>query len=393
MKILHFTTSLDCNAGGTVRALIDLANSLTAIGHTVVVVTADSSPTPPEWLGGGAHPTVIHAGQLRLFGLVFSRPARRLLAREIRGADVVHTHGAWSYANILVCRMAARLGKPYVISLHGMLDAWPMSQKRGKKRLFLALVGTRWLAGASRIHLAAQLEFEQSRRWFPESLGLVIPNLLDMKPFRRLPDAGSVAPMLARLNAARPRVLFLSRLHPKKGLEVLLRAAALLKSRDKPVSVVVAGDGPPEYVAALKTLAKKLGLGDDEVIFLGSVTGEPKLALFRGCDVFALPTHHENFGYVLVEALACGLCAITTRAVAIASELHATGATVIAEATPDEFADAIEELLSDRAALRVRAEAGRLQAFRWFDGEQIIRRYEQMYSGCVGAADARSRSE
>jgi glycosyltransferase involved in cell wall biosynthesis len=289
----------------------------------------------------------------------------------------------------LVCRLAAKLGKPYIITPHGMLDDWPMSQKGIKKRLYLTFIGGKWLSGASQIHVAARLELEQSRRWYPENLGVVIPNLLDMAPFRNLPESEIIEPFLQRLDPTRARVLFLSRLHPKKGLDTLLRAAAILKSRNRPVNLIVAGEGTREYGAALSNLARELSLRDDEVIFLGEITGDLKLALFRSCNVFALPTHHENFGYVLVEALACGLCLVTTPGVAIASELCASGAAVLADATPERFADKIGDLLMDRTALRARGEAGRRHALELFDGRRIIRQYEEMYA--KSAAEPRPR--
>jgi glycosyltransferase involved in cell wall biosynthesis len=384
VNVLHFITSLDLNAGGTVRALSDLANGLAAIGHTVSILAVGSSTTSRRWVENTDSVKVQFVGEPVFFGLSIPPDARNILVGEMRSADVVHVHGVWEYPNILVCRLAARLQKPFVVSSHGMLDDWPMRQNRLRKRIFLALLGNRWLSAASRIHVTAQLELEQSRKWFPPRLGVVIPNLLDIATFRCLPDAQIIEPYLRRLSPKRARILFLSRLHPKKGLEILLRASALLKSRGTPVSIIVAGEGNADYCRALSNLARELALGDDEVVFLGSVTGDLKLALYRSCDVFALPTHHENFGYVLIEALACGLCLVTTRAVAIATELHSTGAAVLADATPEGFAAAIDTLLVDRDSLRAKGELGRRCAFAWFDGQQIIRQYEQMYLQCVG---------
>ena len=384
MKILHFVESLDATFGGPVRAIVDLAAALVEIGHTVTIVTTDSSSGPAEWSDAGDRPKVLSIGKPGLFGLALSPSAREALSKEMQSADVVHAHGVWCYASILVCRLAARFRKPFVISPHGMLDEWPMRQKSLKKRVYLALVGSRWLSGASQVHLAASLEFEQARRWFPGDLGIVVPNLLDTAPFQSLPEGGIIEPALRQLDPRRGRVLFLSRLHPKKGLEILLRASALLKARQRPVSIIVAGEGASDYVAALADLARELGLEDDELIFLGAVAGDRKLALFRSCDVFALPTHHENFGYVLVEALACGLCVVTTRAVAIASELQSTGAAVLAEATPEQFAEAIDHLMADRNASRARGEMGRQRTLEWLDAGRIIRQYERMYSRCAG---------
>jgi glycosyltransferase involved in cell wall biosynthesis len=383
MNILHFIPSVDPRVGGPMRATVDLAKALAAKGHAVTIATTDQPSTTLECHGDKEALKLLCLGKLDFFGQVLSKRSLARIEREILRTDVVHTHGPWEYANVQVCRLAARLHKPYVVSLHGMLDDWPMRQRRLKKRLFLALLGNRHLCQAARIHLSTQLEFEQSRRWFRQERAIVIPDYLDLDAFRVLPEPALIEASLKPLNENTSKVLFLSRLHPKKGLEILIRAAAILKARGRPISLIIAGDGTQKYVAALKTLAQVLDIRSTEILFLGTVTGASKLALFCSCDVFALPTYHENFGFVLVESLASGLPLVTTSVVALSLELSSSGAAIVTEATPRHFADAIDSLLTDPKALRVKRELGRRWVFEFFDPQDILSRYENMYRACA----------
>jgi glycosyltransferase involved in cell wall biosynthesis len=258
-----------------------------------------------------------------------------------------------------------------------------MCQSRLKKRIFYALVGKQALSAASSVHLATRAEFEQSKKWFPPERGVVIPNVLDLTPFRSLPSPSEIQDRLCTLPKSAFKVLFLSRLHPIKGLEVVLRAANILKHRGREVALVVAGDGDPGYFQSVRALATELNLGSHEILFLGSVTGRLKLALFQSCNVFALPTQHENFGYVLVEALACGLPVITTKASGLSVEIASSGVGQVADATPEGFADAIEVMLDNRATLELVGKTARPWAFDYLDSRQVIARYVQMYSDSV----------
>lgn len=380
MRVLQFLPTVRAEVGGPARAVVDLCAALAQRGHTVTLATTDGADAPQHWRQGGPGlPTLVEVPRPTLPTGVYTRSGMAPLRELINRHDLVHVHGAWQYMNIQVCKSATAAGKPYFISVRGMLDDWCMAQRGFKKRTYLSLAGRRWLEGAARVHLTAQAELDQARKWFPRGRGVVIPNLLDLAPFEKLPGPDAARAKFAALKEARPAVLFLSRIHEKKGLEVLLRAAALLKRQEQPISLIIAGSGDPSYVESVKRLATELGLGPTEASFVGLVTGDLKLSLYQACDLFALATSQENFGFVFVEALACAAPVITTRGVDIWPELEESGGAVIADATPDAFAGAIGELLARRADLPQMGERGRQWVFRALDPQRVIERFEALY--------------
>lgn len=260
-----------------------------------------------------------------------------------------------------------------------MLDHWSVAQKAWKKHAYLQTCGRPWLANAATIHLTAEAELEQSSRWFPRQLGTVIPNLLDLSPFRSLPDPRSLDEKFFTALGTKPRLLFLSRIHEKKGLDILIRACGLLKRRGHAVSLAVAGDGEPGYVAQLKALAQAEHLGPQDIAFLGMVTGQDKLALYQACDLFAMPTQQENFGFVFVEALSCGLPVLTTADIDLWREFASSEAAIIVERSAEAFAAAIVDLLSTPARLTQMRAKGRAWAMEAFDPDKTLAMFERMY--------------
>ena len=402
MKIVHFIKWLRLRDGGTVRAVIDLCEGLARRGHDVVAASADDDDLPPSWKGPPIPGTPrslrldLRDLALELKGrpvseavrdtpLQFLTSASMHAARDVlRGSDVLHVHGMWATANHQMIRAARDLGVRHVISPHGMLDDWSMSQGRLKKRLHLAIASGRSLATAHAIHCTAQAELDQAARWFPRPKGVVIPLLFDTAPLLRLPGPDPARATFPWLAADRPTVLFLSRVNVKKGPEHLIRAlAAAAKDATPPWQLAIAGPAdPPGYDASLRDLARTLGI-EAHVHFTGMVQGDLKWSLYQACTLFALPTSQENFGYVLLEALACAKPVITTTGVDIWPELESSAAARIIKTPPGDLpralADTIASLLADPAAVERMAASGRPWALSFLDRDRILDAFEAMY--------------
>ncbi len=277
------------------------------------------------------------------------------------------------------------MGVPYVVSLHGMLDDWSMAQGGNKKRAFLSLGGRYMLEHASRVHCTAQAEVDQSKKWFPEGTEIIIPYLMDLEPYRDLPGPELARQKFAALSSdGVPTVLFLSRLHYKKGPEFLIKAAALLKQRAVPTKVAFAGTGDAAYIDSLKVMAKELGV-ENRVHFLGMVVGREKLSLYQSADLFVLPTSQENFGLVLIEALACGTPIVTTKGVDIWRDVEASGSGMICDQAPQVLADTISTILSNDSLRMGMAAKARPWVFSEFDEGSLLRRFEALYDDAAGA--------
>jgi glycosyltransferase involved in cell wall biosynthesis len=376
MRILHFIPSLHSSFGGPARAVIDLCGALALQGHEVTLLTSDAGQAAQSWRNVGPRaPNIVLLPPAFLPGYTYLGDVRRTFRSLVRHHDLVHVHGIWELANIQICTIARQHSVPYVVSVHGMLGRWPMAQRALKKRMYLQAFGKKWLRGASRIHLTAQGEFEAAARFFPKALGRVVPLLIDLESYCQLPGPDQAEALLNQ-QAGRPRILFLSRLHPVKSLETLLEAARLLSGRGRSISIVVAGDGDPSYVARLKAAARDL----PHVIFLGMVTGDLKLSLYQACDMFVLPSRHENFGVVFIEALGCGLPVITTNTVGLSAELESSGAVMLVDRTPEQFAAAIENLLADGSRSVQMGARGREWVFETFDPAASVGRFESLYA-------------
>jgi len=310
VRILHAIPGL-AKAAGTSVYCAELAGHLACAGVETVIALPDvpgddRCPTPAAVAVGRFDPT--------------SPPP-----------DLVHVHGLWHPFLHRVAAWAAAGGVPVLVSPQGMLTPWSLAQKRLKKRLALAAYQHHDLATAAAIHATAQSEVDDVRR-----LGLRQP--IVVAPFGiAIPDAASAPPRWSAAAGGRRVALFVSRIHPKKGLVNLLEAWARLRAEHvagaecgtsrPPWCLVIAGPDEAGHKAELLALAAARGLAveerppattgplatDADIVFTGPVFDAQKTALYQRSDLFVLPTHSENFGVVVLEALACGLPVLTTK--------------------------------------------------------------------------------
>lgn len=232
--------------------------------------------------------------------------ALRSLDIEVTGADdsadVVHFHGLWQPTH---ARISRKLGKPFIVSPHGMLEPWAWRHKWWKKWPYFLLSERHHLRRSRCLLATAPGEERRLREMVPGQRVATLP----------LGFTGDVRPDFA---AARARLgwaanetvlLFLSRLHEKKGLDLLLRALATLDAPDS-TRLVIVGGGERGYIASLRSLAARLRL--PRVDWVGEVWGEARWPYFQGADLFCLPSHSENFGLAVLEACQVGTPALTT---------------------------------------------------------------------------------
>jgi len=272
----------------------------------------------------------------------FSWPLTRWLWANAAAYDVIHVHALFSYATIPGCRAAAHVPVPYVVRPLGTLSGWSLARRRWKKRPYYALLERSHLQMAAAIHVTSEAEAEDVARLGYADRTRVIPLGVDVSEVPRARRAASAAPV---------RLLFLSRLHEKKNVPLLLRALAVAVSSGQLVELTVAGDGDAEYRTQLVSLVEQLGL-QRCVRFVGHVEGDEKRRLLSQADCFILPSAHENFGLAVAEALAARLPVIVTPGVALSREVARAGAGLVTEATDEAVASAIVWVREHPAALR-----------------------------------------
>jgi glycosyltransferase involved in cell wall biosynthesis len=368
--------------GGVVRSILDWCTVLAARGNDVTLVT-DESPhdIPSDWNGQYGKPKVVRIPPAYRPNSFVPPQSVRLWRNLLAGGAVAHLHCPWTASNLQMSRVARRLGVPYIVSIHGMLDDWSMSQRGWKKRLFLALGGRRYLRAADRLHYTAAAERQQAERWVPGAAAAVLPCMVDLAPFQSLPGRQPALAAFPALAGDDPKLLFLSRLHEKKGVHLLIDAAALLRQTGQRFKLLIAGAGSADYESQLRRQTQRLRL-EDVVSFLGMVKGVEKISLYQAADLFVLPTQQENFGLVLIEALAAGTPVLTTRGTDIWQEIAAAGGTII-DNTPTAISSALGSLLDDRASLAAQGQRGRQWVLKNLDSDKLASDYESLYAQVV----------
>jgi glycosyltransferase involved in cell wall biosynthesis len=290
-----------------------------------------------------------------------------------RGAGVVHYHGLWQPAYRRLAQSCRERGVPYVASPHGMLEPWAWRHKRWKKWPYFHLVEKRWLRGAGAILATAAQEAERLRGFFPGQRIDTLP--LGLTGTAR-PDYAAARQTLG-WEASERILLFLSRIHVKKGLNLLLEALRGM-TLPEPARLVIVGDGEAGYVSELKRFAQQHAAALPRVDWVGAVWGDERWKYFQGADLFCLPTHSENFGLAVLEACQVGTPALTTVETPWAEELRGGRGFIC---TPDVAAVRVELGRFFSAPPQTVEERSHLAEWAWnrFHWDTLGERYETLY--------------
>lgn len=384
LKVLHVTVSMSAEIGGPSSVCAGLTGALADRGHLVSIATLEEPGQTPLPL----HPAVqIHrfprSGSSRY---AVSRSLSNWLGGNISGFDIVHLHSLWQFPTFAAARACWAAGKPYVTALHGMLDTYSVAQHSAwLKRAYWAFRERRIQARAAGIHCLNQAEIRKAVPWIQGMPKFVLPNGIDQAQLDALPARGLFRAAHAEL-ADRPLVLFLSRLHPKKGLDRLIPAWKALAARIPAARLLIAGTGEKEYVDSLARLARTHQLGD-AVVFLGQLTGMPKWQALVDADVFVLPSHQEGFSMAVTEALAAGVPPVVTEECNFDELMPADSAAgagagagvIIKGGDMGAFVGAVGDLLENPERRRSLAMSGQGMVARQFTWQKLAAQLEGVY--------------
>jgi len=383
VKVLHVIPSLGPARGGPSHALPVLAEELVRQGvHVDMCATDDNADArlrvplcQPITVNGVT--IWFFPRQTRFYA--FSAPLTAWLTRHIAQYDLVHIHALFSYATLPAAVVAARRGVPYIVRPLGTLNRYGMRHRRPHlKRASFRLVESRILSGAAALHFTSEDERQQAREIGVDGPSAVIPPGVDVSQFDHLPPAQLFLDAYPRLSGRRI-VLFLSRLDPKKGLDVLLPAFGMLRMRYPTAALVLAGSGDVTFEANLRRQAERLDL-TDHIAFVGFLDGSAKRAAFSAASAFVLPSYSENFGIACAEALAAGLPVVISRHVGVAPDVERYGAGLVVEAQEDSVCEALAHLLEDPVAHALMALRARALAFEQYSLQSTVWRLRELYS-------------
>ena len=312
MRLLHVVSTLNPAAGGIVSALRALNRALEEAGHGVHTVCLDEPDDP--WLAGrGESVTALGAGRS---SWQYHAGLKSFLLDRAASTDAWIVHGLWQYLGFATRSASRRAGTPYFVFPHGMLDPWfnrTYPKKHLKKWLYWPWGEYRVLRDAAAVLFTCEEEKLRARESFPQ-LYRVRERVAGLGLRAENRNATALAERFRNTRAelkGKRILLFLGRLHPKKGLDLLIRAFGEVRSQAPDWRLVIGGsvsgtDVGPDDLAILRDLADRL-CPPHSVIFCGLLEGEDKWGALCAADAFVLPSHQENFGMAVVEALSCSV--------------------------------------------------------------------------------------
>lgn len=389
MRILHAVASLAPRHGGPTEAALGMVRALRKEGVDARILSTNDDvggalEVPLEqWTEHEGVPCYfvprIRARQHTLVGFTWSPRYPAWLREHGREFDFIHVHTVFSHPANSAMRIAHELGIPSCVRPLGQLCRWSMQQRGWVKRLQLALMTRRNIDRTRFIHCTSRMEAEETGELGFTSPCQVLPHGIDLPP--TLPVARALLRQELGIPSDRKVVVFMSRFHEKKGIELLIQACTEAKEA---FDLVLAGTGDESYVGMLKQRLAAAGL-NPRVHWRGFVQGDAKWQLLQGGDVFVLPSHSENFGIVVLEALASGLPVIVSDQVALQDEVrqHDLGMVVPLDATA--LRHALDDLLSQdnrRQAIRQRCLTAAREHFSW---SAAAKRLITAYAGCLPA--------
>lgn len=378
MRLLHVIRSTDAESGGPIEALLRISEVLLQDGHEVEVVSLESAADIAErkfpfcvtGIGEGTRP--YH----------FNPRLTPWLKKHASGFDAVLLHGLWNYSSLGAWRALRNGPTPYFIFAHGMMDPW------FKKRYPLKHVAKQvfWLLGEGRV-----LRDAQSVLFTCEEERLRSKNTFwGFKYHERVALLGTAGPTgdaeeqkqailkaFPRLNGRR-FFLFISRIHPKKGCDLLIEAfGQLVMELPDDLDLVMAGPDALGWSRELRTLAEKLAIAD-RVHWTGMLKGDLKWGAFRQADAMILPSHQENFGIVVAESMACSTPVLISNKVNIWREVEASNAGFVEEDSLDGTRALMQRfcLLTDTERKEMKM-AARRGYEKHFDIEVTARAFER----------------
>ena len=371
MKVLHVIPSVSEKAGGPSQAIFPMCRALREQGIGVLLASTDEGIDTKDHAADQAVnynevPTIFFPAQMG-GSFKYSRPFSAWLAGNVSRFDVVHIHAVFNHACIAAASACRKSRVPYIVRPLGTLDPWSMNQKSFRKKVFWQAGIKKMLSEAAAIHYTTGAEQKAVESTLGLDHGCVVPLGIEVDLFDRTLAETKLTEHFPEL-AGRPYVLVLSRLHPKKGLEVLQDAFLSLMQEEKfkQVRLVLAGEGKESYEQFLKSRIQG-HCAAGSIVFPGWLAGERKDVALQNATLLALPSRQENFGVCVMESLACGVPVMVSPQVNLSQQIETAGAGWIAEIDETSLKAAMIEALSSATERAARGIAGQELAknFTW----------------------------
>ncbi len=388
MKVLQIVPSISLIYGGPSQMVLGLSPALAKAGIEITVLTTDSNgdtgqnpldvPLSQPIQQDGYQIIYFHCAPFRRYK--FSLDLLRWLINHGQEFDIVHIHALFSpvsSASAAICRW---LKVPYILRPLGTLDPADLRKKKLLKKLYVAILEKHNLAGAAAIHFTSEQEAEVSVKFGVSTPNLVIP--LGVIPFSATKE--NLIPSSLGIPEHLPLVLFMSRIDPKKGLDLLIPALEILLQNGEKFHFVLAGTNPqdPIYEDNIKLQIENSLLRSHTTI-TGFVTGALKSALLQAADIFVLPSYYENFGISVAEAMVAGTPVIISNQVHIWQQISDSESGWVGTTSVESMVELLKIALSNPQECQRRGLNAQKYALEYYSWDAIALQMIQVYQGIM----------
>lgn len=381
MKILHITEDFAPKYGGIAHALKSLSTMQAKMNHEIAIVAATPSNDLAEtFKPENVNVEIIHKDVLSNIWNSHSVRLRSMLRKILFEFDIIHIHGIWHYPCFIAAKIARREKIPYIITPHGALEPWCLEYKRFKKKIYYKLAQEKQLRDAAIIHAITRQEANNIGKLIPRARVMVVPNGVDL-PERLNDEEKKLYEHKYEYLSGKKTILFLGRIHPKKGLDILIRAYAIAKKAGIGHILVIAGPDEVGWKKTLRRIADEAGV-EDSVFFIGFIEGKEKQYVLETADIFIMPSHSEGFSVAILEAMSFSKPVIITKGCNF-PEIEKEGAGIVVDPTEEEIAKAIIRMASDVELARYMGDNARNLIINEYTWDKIASRTIQMYKEAI----------
>jgi len=385
LHICQVVANINRNIGGPAATVPRLSEALTKEGVSCALLTLNYKQLGPQTEGAGYNLISVTGNYFTRVMRGWSPTLNRCVRKASRKANIVHNHGLWMFPNFYARQAAITSRIPLIISPRGMLEDWSLGRSRIKKFMAWSLFERVNLRSAALFHATSEMEARSVRKLGLHQPIAIIPNGVEIPDRETNPDREKLERKHPEL-AGKRWLLFLSRIHPKKGVSELLRVWREIERDFSQWQLIVAGPDLEGYEPGMRREALNSKIAN-RVTFAGMLSGSERKAAFANADVFVLPTHSENFGIAIAEALAFGLPVITTKG-APWKDLIAHRCGWWIDLGHAELMQSLKGALClPKAELAAMGERGRALMAKKYSWKQVAGRMKQSYEWLLGRND------